>query len=86
MDVPNIIKKAVGAKCTYASFLTNVKGELKLQLHVLTEDGKKNELRFNVGKPVAELTEQDLKDLLHVVFKQIFTKSWDKQADELFQK
>lgn len=86
MNIPNIIKNAVGTKCTYASFLKNTDGDTKLQLHVLTDEGKKKELRFNVGKPVVELNEQDIKDLLHIVFKQIFTKSWNEEAESIFRK
>lgn len=86
MDIPNLIKSAVGTKCTYASFVKDFKGENKLKLNILTEEGKKRELRFNVEKPIKDLTENDLKDLLHVVFKQIFTTSWNNEAEQIFQK
>ena len=86
MDIPNLIKKAIGTKCTYASFVKDRNGDNKLKLNVLTDEGKKKELRFNVEKPLIELTQDDLKDLLHVVFKQIFTKSWNKEAEQVFQK
>lgn len=85
MNIPNLIKKAIGTKCTYASFLKDRNGDTKLKLNVFTETGKK-ELTFNVDKPVTQLNEQDLKDLLHIVFKQIFTKSWNNEAEQMFQK
>lgn len=86
MNIPNLIKSAIGTKCTYASFVKDSEGNNKLKINVLTEEGKKLELRFNVDKPLMDLTENDLKDLLHVIFKQIFTKSWNKEAEEIFQK
>lgn len=86
MDIPQLIKGAIGNKCTYCSFVKNINGETKLKVNVLSEDGLKKELRFNVDKEVKNLTENDVKDLLHVIFKQIFTKSWNKEADEVFRK
>lgn len=86
MNIPNLIKNAIGTKCTYASFVKDSKNEIKLKLNILTEEGGKKELRFNVNKPVNELTSDDLKDLLHVAFKQIFTKSWNSEAEQMFQK
>lgn len=86
MNITKLIKEAIGARCTYASFVKDVKGEDKLKLNILTEEGKKKELRFNVDKPITELTDNDLKDLLHVVFKQIFTTSWNSEAEKIFQK
>jgi len=86
MNIPSLIKKAIGTKCTFASFVKNINNETKLKVVVLTEDGKKKELRFNVHKEVNELTEKDVKELLHIVFKQIFTKSWNEDAENLFQK
>ena len=86
MDIPNIIKNAIGTKCTFASFVKDTKGNLKLKLIVYTENDSKKELRFNIDKELNKWTEQDLKDLLHVVFKQIFTRSWNKEAENLFHK
>lgn len=86
MNITKLIKEAIGTRCTYASFVKDVKGKNKIKLNVLTEEGKKKELRFNVDKPITELTDNDLKDLLHVVFKQIFTTSWNNEAEKIFQK
>lgn len=86
MNIPQLIKGAVGKKCTYCSFVKDSNGETKLKVNVLSEEGVKKELRFNVHKEVNQLTEQDVKDLLHLVFKQIFTKSWNKEAEEVFRK
>ena len=36
MDIPNIIKNAIGTKCTFASFVKDTKGNLKLKLIVYT--------------------------------------------------
>ena len=69
MDIPQLIKGAIGNKCTYCSFVKNINGETKLKVNVLSEDGLKKELRFNVDKEVKNLTENDVKDLLHVIFK-----------------
>ena len=84
--VADIIKRAVGKRCTHCTFVKDVKGANKIELHVFDEEGVAKKLRIGVDKDLHDFKEEDMKNLLHIVFKQIFTKSWSKEAEEEFRK